>query len=378
MTTLRWINFGLVGFSLLFGLGLTAQVDEVRDFPDAEQGKKGTTVAKTDDLRRFERVFSNALRVAFYNVENLFDLEDDPNTNDDDFTPTGIKAWGSARYREKQSNVYKTLIALGGWSPPAIIGFCEIENRFVLADLIAQTPLKQFDYQVIHKESPDARGIDVGLIYRPEMYQPLENHWLKVVFPFSPESKTRDVLYTKGLVFQDDTIHIFINHWPSKFGGAQASEPRRMFVGELIRKVTDSILTANPRAQIIITGDFNDEPGDKSLLEGLGAMPDTNSAKPLQLVNLMYPQFKKGLGTEKYQSHWGLLDHFIVSQPLLNGKGSLRTAGGKAHIFDAAFLITEDEKYLGTMPFRTYAGPKYLGGYSDHFPVFMDLIPNKK
>lgn len=372
------IKVGFLCIGVVCSWGLRAQVDEVRDIPDAAQGRKASTVAKTDDLRRFERVFSNALRIAFYNVENFFDLENDPNTNDDDFTPTGIKAWGSVRYREKQSNIYKTLIALGGWSPPAIVGFCEIENRFVLADLIAQTPLKQFDYQVIHKDSPDGRGIDVGLIYRPDMYQPLENQWLKVVFPFSPESKTRDVLYTKGLVFKDDTIHVFINHWPSKFGGAQASEPRRMFVAELIRKVTDSILTANPMAQIIITGDFNDEPGDKSLLEGLGAMADTNTSKPLQLVNLMYPQFNKGLGTEKYQAHWGLLDHFVVSQPLLNGKGSLQAAGGKAHIFDAAFLVTEDEKYLGTMPFRTYAGPKYLGGYSDHFPVFMDLIPNKK
>lgn len=368
---------GMLAALLLSGMAHAQVADEIRETETGErEGKKRQTTG--NDIRRFERRSPNALRIVFYNVENYFDTEDDPNTRDDDFTPTGMKGWNITRYREKQNNIYKTLIALGGWQPPAIVGLSEVENRFVLADLIAQTPLKQFDYQVIHQDSPDSRGIDVAVIYRADLYRPLENRWIPVKFPFAPDTKTRDILYTKGLIFDNDTIHLFINHWPSKFGGAQASEPLRMYVGELVKHLSDSIQRINPHAHIIITGDFNDEPGDKSLMEGLGAMPDTNSAQPTRLVNLMYPLFKKGLGTEKYQSHWGLLDQFIVSQSLLNGTGSLSVDGGKAYIFDAPFLVTNDEKFLGTMPYRTYAGPKYIGGYSDHFPVYLDIVPRKK
>jgi predicted extracellular nuclease len=326
-------------------------------------------------LKPFERRNKNAIRVAFYNVENLFDTENDSLTRDDDFTPTGVKGWGTTRYREKLSNIYKVLIALGGWDPPGIIGLCEIENRHVLYELIQTTPLRKFDYQIIHQDSPDRRGIDVGLIYRPDQYRPVSEEFIQMNFPFAPDSRTREILYSKGVVFEGDTLHIFVNHWPSKFGGAQATVPNRMYVAQVLRAKVDSIFAINPMANVIITGDFNDEPGDKSLLEGLLAKKDTVGMRPGDLLNLMYPAYKKGTGTEKFQNHWAVLDMFIVSYSLMFRTDQVNICSREAYIFNPPFLIVEDEKWLGTMPFRTYAGPKYLGGYSDHFPVFLDLIP---
>lgn len=316
-------------------------------------------------------------RIMFYNVENLFDTEDDSLKNDEEFLPIGIKGWTNSRYWEKIDHIYKTIVAVGEWSPPVIVGLCEIENRKVLYDLVNKSPLIKLNYQIIHEDSPDRRGVDVGMLYRSDVFRPLSHESMRIVFPFDTAVKTRDVLYVKGTIERKDTIHVFINHWPSRSGGQQQSEPRRKFVAEIIKIKTDSILKSNPKAHVIITGDFNDEPEDISIKESLKAHNDTTEQKDDLLINTMYPYINKGIGTEKYQGHWAILDQFIVSGNLINGNSTLQLNEKRGYIFFAEYLLEEDKRFMGMMPFRTYAGPRYLGGYSDHLPVFIDLIPTR-
>lgn len=333
---------------------------------------------KNEDLSRFERKTENAFRIMFYNVENLFDTFDDPNVQDEEFLPSGDKGWNEARYLTKLDNIYKTVTAVGGWDPPAIIGFCEVENRLVLNELINKTPLKKYKYDIVHEDSRYVRGADVALIYRTDKFRPISHEAMQVIFPFEPSTTTRDVLFVTGIVNDADTIHIFVNHWPSRLGGQEASNPKRMYVAELIKAKVDSLYKAEGSPNIIIMGDFNDEPGDPSLTQGLQAKAEIAGTQPGELYNCMYPYFKKGIGTEKYKDHWGLLDQIIISEPLLNRSSGLVAEGQQAYIFDAAFLLTQDQKFLGMMPFRTYSGPRYLGGFSDHLPVFIDLVRKKK
>jgi predicted extracellular nuclease len=353
----------LVGFTVMF-VSLAFAQDTI-------------TTSGNEKLKGFEKKNEQALRVAFYNVENLFDTFNDTLKNDEDFLPTGVKGWTFSRYLEKLDHIYKTLTALGGWDLPAIVGFCEIENRYVLNELITKTPLVKAGYSIVHEDSPDNRGIDVGLIYRPEKFRPIKHEAIRIVFPFDPSVKTRDVLYVKGIIFKKDTLHVFINHWPSKLGGAAASEPRRTFVAQKIKHYVDSIYRMDPEANIIITGDFNDEPGDKSLMVGLGAINHLDSLKGKDLYNTSYPFFAKGIGTEKYKEHWAVLDQMIVSSPMVTRKKGVMIQDNQSSIFDAPWLLEDDEKFMGKMPFRTYGGPKYLGGYSDHLPVFIDVIKKK-
>ncbi len=175
----------------------------------------------------------DSYKIMFYNVENLFDTYDDSLINDEEFLPEGDRFWNNHKYYSKLNNIYKVIVAVGGWQPPAIIGLCEIENRTVLNDLVNNTPLVKFEYQIIHKESPDRRGIDVGLLYRKELFQPISYEAIPINFPNNPESKTRDILYVKGIAEKSDTLNIFINHWPSRWGGQLESEDRRLFVASV-------------------------------------------------------------------------------------------------------------------------------------------------
>jgi predicted extracellular nuclease len=222
----------------------------------------------------------------FYNVENLFDTQDDPLVRDEEFLPEGDRFWNKHKYYSKLNNIYKVIVAVGEWSPPAIIGLCEIENRKVIDDLVSSTPLNKFDYQIVHKESPDRRGIDVGLLYRKELFTPLSYEAIPINFPNNPESKTRDILYVKGITNTSDTLNIFINHWPSRWGGQLESEGRRVFVASVLKEKVDSIFKSNPKSNIIITGDFNDYPNNKSLNEVLAASQKFDDITTNQLYNL--------------------------------------------------------------------------------------------
>lgn len=307
-------------------------------------------------------------RIMFYNVENFFDPFDDTLTNDNEFLPKGIRNWNYSRFIQKRNNIYKTIMAVGAWEPPAIIGLCEIENRFVLKQLLYETPFRQFDYRIVQEESPDHRGIDVAFLFNPKVFRVIEHKAIAINFPDYPETKTRDILYVKGLVNQGDTLHIFVNHWPSKYGGVLSSEPKRIFVAEQLAMQIDSILAGNKEAAIIVMGDFNDYPTNSSVrnLLNFGENNEQN-----RLINLM-PKKNYNLGSYKYQGEWGFLDQIMVSHALLlEDKGIF--VDGEAQVYNADFLLEEDDKFLGKMPFRTYKGMKYSGGFSDHLPVFVDL-----
>lgn len=314
----------------------------------------------------------------FYNVENLFDTFDDSLINDEEFLPQGERYWNNHKYYAKLDNIYKVIIAIGKWNPPAIIGLCEIENRKVLNDLVDNTPLVKFQYQIIHKESPDHRGIDVGFLYRKELFKPLNYEAIPIHFPNHPEIKTRDILYVKGIAKKTDTLNIFINHWPSRWGGQLESEGRRLFVASVLKAKVDSLIKINPHSNIIITGDFNDYPNNKSIHDILNASQNYDQITDTLLYNLSaYLNKTKHIGTHKYQGEWGVLDQFIVSGYILNKKNKLSTSLDDVHIFNADFLLEPDEGYFGYKPKRTFVGYKYNGGFSDHLPTYLILNFNK-
>jgi len=312
------------------------------------------------------------VRIVFWNVENLYDPYDDTTTLDDEFTSSGSKHWSYSKFRKKLNLVAKTLIATGGWEPPAIAGMCEVENKYVLAKLIYETPLKSWKFRVVHHESPDARGIDVAMIYRPEKFKLLSARTFSINFPFDTTSQTREILMVKGLMFDTDTLNVFINHWPSRRGGYVESQPRRNWVAGVLRKLIDSVQSVNPLSNIIIMGDFNDEPDKESIISILGAGDKTVNILPNRLVNLMFPKIRDE-GTIKYQGNWSILDQFIVSGSVFQGTNGLKSDFRDAQIVRMDFLLNEDIRYFGSKPIRTYTGPRYNGGFSDHLPISLDV-----
>jgi len=310
----------------------------------------------------------------FYNVENLFDTFDDSLKRDDDFLPEGNHFWNNHKYYTKLNQICKVIMAVGEWNPPAIIGLCEIENRKVIYDLTNNTPLVKYEYKIVHKESPDRRGIDVGLLYRDDLFTPINSSFLQINFPNNPESKTRDILYVKGVTNYSDTLHVFVNHWPSRWGGQLESEERRVFVASVLKTTIDSIFNENSNANIIITGDFNDYPDNKSIKDILSAKQSIDDVSSNQLYNLSSILFKtKNIGSHKYQGEWGVLDQFIVSGNLLKKENEVYTSTEDTYIFNQDFLLEPDESNFGFKPNRTYIGYKYNGGYSDHLPIYLIL-----
>jgi len=314
------------------------------------------------------------LRIMFYNVENLFDTIDNPKTMDEDFLPQGGYRWNGWKLWKKLGNTCKIVTAVGGWDAPEIVGFCEVECRSVLDMLVQKTNLKRFNYQVVHKESPDPRGIDVALMYRKDKIIPITYEAINVSFLNDSAKTTRDILYFMGKTLNGDTINIFVNHWPSRRGGQMESEQFRVRVAEVVKEKVDQIFKLNSSANIILIGDFNDYPDNYSLIKTLEAKIHYDTIENSKLYNLSYYLHEKtGLGTHKHMTEWGILDQIIVSGNLLNTKTSLRTSLDDAHIYKEEFLLMPDKTNLGYKPFRTYEGMKYLGGYSDHLPVYLDL-----
>lgn len=325
-----------------------------------------TSVFQQSDAGRRDE---NAIRVMFYNVENLFDPSQDSIKADDEYTPGGMRGWTYNRLKRKLINISKVILAVGGWDPPDIIGLCEVENRMVLYQLTNDTPLKNFGYKIVHRESPDPRGIDVALLYRPEKFRVLYSTPIPIRFPFDTASRTRDILFVKGIACKRDTLNIFVNHWPSKFGGALATVPKRNYVASVLRKQVDSLLAVNPNANILIMGDLNDSPEDESVSKVLRAKMDSLNLGSNDLYDMLAGaglSWKKG--TIKFREEWETIDHMIVSKPALS-----YTNPHSLQIFDAPFLLQDDEAWFGKKPFRTYYGAKYIGGFSDHLPVYMDF-----
>lgn len=316
-----------------------------------------------------------AFNIMFYNLENMFDPFDDSLKNDNDYLPDGIRGWTWKKFERKLQNTSKVIITAGGWRPPDIVGVCELENRFCMIQLLKRTPVSRFNYKIIHHESPDERGIDVGLIYLPDRFTELSHRAIPVIIEGDSVAKTRDILYVKGLMPNGDTLHIFVNHWPSKFGGASATITKRRDAALRLKSVTDSIAAINPLALIVITGDFNDQPTDESLAIHLNARSGKGDTTGYYLYNLMQELMGKwDVGTNKFREEWSIIDQFIVSSALLNRKSGLRISEKRAEIFRAPFLIEEDRNFNGTKPFRTYYGAIYQGGFSDHLPILLHLM----
>ncbi|MBI9038214.1 MAG: endonuclease [Bacteroidales bacterium] len=317
---------------------------------------------------------TNSIRVVFYNLENFFDSFDDTLTNDDEFTPFGEKHWTWKRFVEKKLKISKVLLNIGEWNMPGIIGLCELENKFVLQQLLFNSSLKSFNYNIIHNDSPDLRGIDVALVYNQDVFVPIQTNFINIVFSFDSTIKTRDILYAKGVLNKTDTLHIFVNHWPSRYGGYLKTVSKRNYVAKVLREKIDSIQLENQAANIIIMGDFNDEPKDESLSKILKARIAGSEFKTKDLINLMTFKKKDQIeGTIKYRESWNTFDQFIISYSLLNKENLLYIEPMKKNIFDAAYLLEYDNTYLGNKPFRTYSGPKFNDGFSDHLPIYMDI-----
>lgn len=318
------------------------------------------------------------IRFVFYNTENLFDTYDDPAKIDEEFLPWGIKGWNRERYEDKLHKIFKVMVNIGGWELPDLIGLCEIENRAVLEDLLNKTPLSREKYGIIHEDSPDARGIDVGFLYRRDKFLPIEHEAIHIDLP-DDSVTTRDILRIKGALDKRDTVHIFICHFPSKRGGQAVSEPKRIYVAGVLRAKVDSLLAADPDAAIIITGDFNDEPLNISIHDVLKAGGNWNEMDSDSLYNFMYrKQADDGRGSYKYGGFWDMLDQFIVSKGLMEGRKGIYVSPSSGQIYEAPWLLEEDPEAPGMKPFRTYGGAYYYGGYSDHLPIYLDIYFNKK
>ena len=313
-------------------------------------------------------IVSRPVRIMFYNVENLFDINDDSLTDDNDFLPHGLMKWSLNRYNKKINSVYKTIIAAGEGEPPSIIGFCEVENRKVLEDLIYGTYLSKYEYNIIHEESPDRRGIDVCLIYRRNNTEVLcYKYWIPPGYK-RQDFKTRSVLYAK-FVNNSDTIHFIVNHWPSRRGGVLAGEDLRLKIAEMIRVKIDSIIGRYPNgAKIIVLGDFNCAPDDQVINSLINSSDSARS-----LINLSENLNNSGYGTYRYSGVWEMIDQVIVSKRLLSADEGFFTRPDLLNIFKSDFLLTKDPKYPGLSPFSTYRGYRYQGGFSDHLPVLLDL-----
>lgn len=302
---------------------------------------------------------SNSFRVMFYNTENLFDPWDDTTSlGDNEFLPEGSRHWNFTRYKTKINNIAKTILAAGEWQSPMLVGLCEIENPTVLKHLIYWTGLSELNYRFIHFESPDLRGIDVALLYRSNCFTPIESRPVTVTLP--DQKPTRDILLIKGVTNLHDTLFVMVNHWPSRLGGAQASEIKRVTAANMLLSICDSIRSVVPNASIVVMGDFNDSPKDNSIQ---GVMEQ-------DFFNLAKIQENKNQGTNKYRLEWESIDQIMISNSM---KAKMQEVSFK--VVNLPFLLIKDEVNMGEKLFRTYVGPRYLGGFSDHLPVMATFVP---
>ena len=324
----------------------------------------------------FSQPAENESTVLFYNVENLFDLIDNPKTNDDEFTPKGDRRWTYKRLFKKLQDISKVILNAAGWTPPDLVALCEIENRYVLERLISDTPLKSFPYKIIHKESPDSRGIDVALLYNADTFYPVEYRYIPIRLENDSLLNTREILYVSGILKNADTLHIFANHWPSRYSGLLESQSFRNRAATLLRTEIESLQGNDSNPNIIIVGDFNDQPSDESITHYLGAKEYSENnlnGSENQIINLSHSWMQQELGTLKFQSQWSVFDQIMVSGNLLNTENKLFTSPDQAKIVQLPFLLDRDERYGGLKTNRTYNGFRYQGGFSDHLPVLIKL-----
>jgi len=313
-------------------------------------------------------------RVMSYNVENLFDTVDEPGKDDREFLPEGARRWTYGRYTNKLNNLARVIAAAGEWGVPAIVGLYEIENEKVMDDFTTKSPLKNQKYRYVMTNSDDARGIDVAMMYQRDKFRYLYHKSHKLKFPYNPGRKTRDILHVTGCVMSGDTLDVFLCHFPSRRGGEVNSERDRVLAASVVRSKVDSIFRIRQNANVIIMGDFNDEPNNKSIYTTLKAKPYSQNMKPGELCNLFYSYLKKqNTGTYKFGKEWNMLDQMIVSVNLMDRKRNFHVLPETAVIFRPSFIVTDDKTHGGKRPLKTYHGVKHEGGFSDHFPILADF-----
>jgi len=313
--------------------------------------------------------------IIFYNVENLFDTEDDPLTDDNEFTPDSEKSWDHDKYGKKLKDIARVLSSVNSSDLPEIIGLCEIENRKVLEELVNIRSLRKGNYSIVHSESPDNRGIDVALLYRADEFSVHESESVPVIFPFDSSMTTRDILYVTGKEKDGESFYFFVNHWSSRGQGEKETEPKRIYAAVTLRKKIDALMNRDPHAKIVIMGDFNDEPTNRSIFEMLIANNKRKNASERELYNLMYDLHNiDNAGTYFYRGNWNMLDQLIVSQSLLREKTGYHTGFDSGKILKQQWMLYHDQQFDEYVPNKTYGGPEYYGGISDHLPVYVTLV----
>lgn len=319
-------------------------------------------------------------RVMTYNVENLFDCRHDSLKEDTEFLPESERRWTPFRYWKKLDALSKVIAAVGEERLPDLIGLCEVENDSVLRDLTRRSSLRTLGYRHVMTDSPDARGIDVALLYQPGCFRLLSSR--EVVVPSLSEGfrPTRNLLYVKGLVVTGDTLHVVVCHLPSRLGRSRTSRRHRMLAARTLCALLDSVRVSSPSASLVVMGDFNAGSGDEVLRKMQTCAPsdaDRSASDGAHvLIEPLSAVHKKDAvkASYRYKGIWEDIDHVFVSGALLDSTRCLHTRDGLRRVFAIPFMYEPDDKYGGVRPFRTYQGPVYKGGVSDHFPVLLDFI----
>lgn len=301
--------------------------------------------------------------VMFYNVENLFDTVDDTTRNDEEFLPGGDRRWTEGRYQKKISAISRAIVAAGEWELPALIGLCEVENVEVVMDLAFGDLLSAGQYGVVHRDSPDLRGIDVALMYRKDHFRIAEVRSWVPIRPDNDPFLSRNLLYAKAVI-DCDTLHVIVCHFPSRRGGVLATQGAREEMAQLLRVKTDSILAVEADAAIIVMGDFNASPDDEIMKKlTCGGL----------LANVSDRLASGEKGTYRYQGKWEVIDQLVISSIMAVRRGPFHADPESVRVPDAPFLLADDPAYPGKKPFATYAGYRWAGGYSDHLPVVITI-----
>lgn len=313
-----------------------------------------------------------AFGVAFYNLENLFDtIPNNPLGRDLEFTPQGKNSWGSKKYWNKIQNLATAISAMTTQTTPmgpAVIGVSEIENKSVLDDLVRAEPIKKWMLQVVHHDSPDRRGVDVGLLYNPRLFRLINvtNHRLDIGYP------TRDQMCVVGLM-GGDTVAVIVNHWPSRLGGQEKSSPSREAAAALSKHIADSLWNVNPNMGVMIMGDLNDDPQDKSCAKVLEAKKNAEDVSDHGFYNPWWKMLDQGIGTLAYKGSWNLFDQIIISGNMLKHNDPDGLYFWKCQVNNFDFLKDNEGTRQG-YPLRTHSGGVWLNGYSDHFPTEIFLL----
>jgi endonuclease/exonuclease/phosphatase family metal-dependent hydrolase len=313
--------------------------------------------------------------IGFYNLENLFDTLDTPDVLDTEFSPEGSKLWNAEKYQIKQNNLAKVISELGtnkNKDGVTLLGVSEIENRSVLEDLVNHPALKDRKYRIVHFDSPDRRGIDVALLYQGNRFRVLEAEPLEIgIYDGLDKIFTREILYVKGLL-DGEEIYVLVNHWPSRRGGEAKTAPWRAAGAQLCKNVLDSLQEANKDIKMVIMGDLNDDPNSPSVKNILNAKFKIKDVQENGLFNPMAQYFSRGQGSNAYRDTWSLFDQLIISEPFIDNDLTGYTYLN-AYVYNKKYLRQKKGHFKG-YPFRTFSGDEFLGGYSDHFPVYLHLI----